>query len=193
MYSFWGAAVAEGFFHGFSGWLIFIFTLGVLVGEMWVLRKIGRAAEGIPGTLFSPQFVVAVVIMAVTLGISLGVEFREKIPIKQALSRFPTQIGEWTGTSEPMERQFIKALQFSDYVIMNYQDRQGRSVNFYTAYYESQRKGESIHSPETCLPGGGWEFREAGAVTIPVAVDGKNGTDTQLGKKRDRYPFSFGK
>ena len=51
---------------------------------------------------------------------------------------------------------------------MNYQDRQGRSVNFYTAYYESQRKGESIHSPETCLPGGGWEFREAGATAIPL-------------------------
>jgi EpsI family protein len=88
-------------------------------------------------------------------------------------------VGQWTGTSEPMEQQYIDALQFSDYVIMNYQDRQGRSVNFYTAYYESQRKGESIHSPETCLPGGGWEFREAGAVTIPVAVK-QMGTDTYL-------------
>jgi EpsI family protein len=35
-------------------------------------------------------------------------------------------------------------------------------------YYESQRKGESIHSPETCLPGSGWEFHETGAAVIPV-------------------------
>jgi exosortase D (VPLPA-CTERM-specific) len=41
LYSFWGAVVAEDFFHGFSGWLIFIFTLGVLVAEMWVLKRIG--------------------------------------------------------------------------------------------------------------------------------------------------------
>ena len=198
LFGFWGAEVAEGFFHGFSGWLIFIFTLGVLVGEMWVLKKIGAVPVGLAGekgtdtyfplkenrylspfsllslfsALFSPQFVVAVLVMAVTLGISLGVEFREKIPIKQALNRFPTQVGEWTGVAEPMERQFIEVLQFSDYVIMNYQDRQGRSVNFYTAYYESQRKGESIHSPETCLPGGGWEFREEGATAVPLQGGG---------------------
>ena len=40
LYQYWGAEVAEGFFHGFSGWLIFIFTLGVLLAEIWILRKI---------------------------------------------------------------------------------------------------------------------------------------------------------
>jgi len=42
--------------------------------------------------------------MALTLGISQGVEFREKIPIKQPLNRIPTQIGEWTGaTAAPLQ------------------------------------------------------------------------------------------
>jgi EpsI family protein len=40
------------------------------------------------------------------------------------------------------------------------------------AYYESQRKGRSIHSPETCLPGSGWIFNQAGTMTIPLS--GKN-------------------
>ncbi len=40
LYSTWGASVAEGFFHGFSGWLIFMFTLPVLVAEVWVLGKL---------------------------------------------------------------------------------------------------------------------------------------------------------
>jgi EpsI family protein len=31
-------------------------------------------------------------------------------------------------------------------------------VNFYVAYYASQRKGESAHSPRSCIPGGGWEI-----------------------------------
>jgi EpsI family protein len=29
-------------------------------------------------------------------------------------------------------------------------------VNLYVAYYASQRKGESPHSPLVCIPGGGW-------------------------------------
>ena len=67
-----------------------------------------------------------------------------------------------------MEQKFVDALDLSDYVIIDYKDRLGRPVNFYVAYYESQRKGESIHSPATCLPGSGWIFNQAGAVTIPM-------------------------
>ena len=67
-----------------------------------------------------------------------------------------------------MEQQFIDFLHFSDYTIINYKDKQGHSVNFYVAYYESQRKGEAIHSPETCLPAGGWSFRDAGEVSLSL-------------------------
>jgi EpsI family protein len=67
-----------------------------------------------------------------------------------------------------MEQRFIDALDLNDYVIIDYKDSKGGYVNFYVAYYESQRKGESIHSPATCLPGSGWIFKEAGDVTIPV-------------------------
>jgi EpsI family protein len=67
-----------------------------------------------------------------------------------------------------MEQKFIDTLDLSDYVMLNYQGKDGKSVDFYTAFYESQRKGESIHSPETCLPGSGWEFKKAGAVELPL-------------------------
>jgi exosortase D (VPLPA-CTERM-specific) len=191
LYNLWGPAVAEGFFHGFSGWLIFMFPLLVLLLEMWILKKIGKnevkakpSHPGIPpkeqkeesGVLprffRPPQFVMAIALLAITLGLSQGVEFREKIPIKQPLNRFPLQVGEWTGIPEQMEQQFIDALHFSDYAIINYTNRQGRSINFYVAYYESQRKGESIHSPETCLFGGGWSFKNAGAAVVPLQGGG---------------------
>jgi EpsI family protein len=67
-----------------------------------------------------------------------------------------------------MELKFIETLDFKDYVIVDYKDSDGKVVNFYTAYYDSQRKGESIHSPETCLPGGGWEFKKAGRTTVQL-------------------------
>ncbi|MDY6852517.1 MAG: VPLPA-CTERM-specific exosortase XrtD, partial [Thermodesulfobacteriota bacterium] len=202
LYEVWGAKVAEGFFHGFSGWFIFMFSLAVLLLEMWILKKLppaevkGRTGgdqdrpgqkrplvlgvsaqrsdnKGLLAVLRPPQFIVALILLGVTLILSQGVEFREKIPITRPLDQFPLKIGEWTGTSQAMEQKFIDTLDLSDYVIIDYKNKLGRQVNFYAAYYESQRKGESIHSPATCLPGGGWRFNQAGAVTISTPGHGK--------------------
>jgi exosortase D (VPLPA-CTERM-specific) len=191
LYSMVGAKAAEGFFHGFSGWLIFLFCIPFLLVEMWVLSKLppkqqrgektgmdhGRdSGEPNPKSkiqrstlpFFQPVSIVAIVLLATTLVLSKTVEFREKIPIKMPLASFPMKIGEWTGDREQMEQQFIDALHFSDYALVDYENGSKKAVNFYTAYYESQRKGETTHSPETCLPGSGWEFKEAGAAYVPI-------------------------
>jgi exosortase len=39
-----GLAAAMGFYHTFSGWLIFVLALGVLVTEGWWLARTGRSA-----------------------------------------------------------------------------------------------------------------------------------------------------
>jgi EpsI family protein len=36
-------------------------------------------------------------------------------------------------------------------------------------YYESQRQGDTIHSPLNCLPGAGWQPMSRSIVSIPVA------------------------
>jgi exosortase D (VPLPA-CTERM-specific) len=186
LYSAWGAQVAEGFFHGFSGWLIFMFTIPVLLAEMWVLGKLpprgpkddeegpqqgsiqtGNAADVKPG-LMQPVFLVAIAILALTFVVSKGVDFREKIPIKVSFKEFPTQIGEWSGSRQQMEQEFIDALHFSDYAMIDYRNAEDKVISFYTAYYESQRKGEATHSPETCLPGSGWVFKEAGTAKVAL-------------------------
>jgi len=118
--------------------------------------------------LFQPHFLAASVLLTATLIVSHGIEFREKIPIKQSFEQFPTRVGEWTGVRETMDQRIIDELDLSDYVIVDYLDPQDTHVNLYVAYYESQRKGESIHSPATCLPGSGWNFKEAGEATIPL-------------------------
>ena len=197
LYQYWGAAVAEGFFHGFSGWLIFVFTLGVLLAEIWILRKIfpgpsesfftrpdsarqrvnGAAAtsDGECWTSFfrPPQFIVALALLVLTLGIYQAVDVREKIPAIRSLSQFPLTVGAWEGTRQLMEQEFITELDLTDYTMIDYKNVNGRHVDFYVAYYESQRKAESIHSPETCLPGSGWIFRQAGQVKVPIAGQGR--------------------
>jgi len=208
LHQIWGAKVAEGFFHGFSGWFIFMTALAALLLLMWILKKVQGSGFKVQGSKrqeagrlegleaeelvesstnstnqpinqstwlkapFSPpQFIVAVILLSATLGLSHGVEFREKIPIKKSFEYFPMNVGQWSGVQQSMEQKFIDALDLSDYVTIDFHDKLGRTVNFYVAYYESQRKGESIHSPETCLPGSGWIFNQAGAATIPLSAN----------------------
>ena len=204
LYEVWGAEAAEGFFHGFSGWFIFMFTLAILLLEMWILKWLPPRTRPVPstgshetedlgdavetedetgqgeadqsqifkarpagGSLFKPtQFIVLVIALVVTLGLAQGIEFREKIPPSQEFSKWPLELGAWTGKRQVMEERFIIELDLSDYVIIDYKNDNDQVVNFYTAFYQSQRKGESIHSPATCLPGSGWLFSEAGDYTI---------------------------
>jgi exosortase D (VPLPA-CTERM-specific) len=198
LYPIWGAKTAKGFFHDFSGWLIFMASLGILLFEMWLLKKIGKAPEK-PATeaadrdtgpgrsvgekspgLFQPQFIVTALMLGGTLVLSHGIEFREKMPMNQSFDRFPLQIADWIGRREPMEQKIIDELDLSDYLIVDYRNPAGQSVNFYVAYYESQRKGESIHSPESCLPGGGWVFNRAG--TIRVSLKNHNPAEMKVNR-----------
>ncbi|MBU4415146.1 MAG: VPLPA-CTERM-specific exosortase XrtD [Proteobacteria bacterium] len=194
LYQVWGAKVAEGFFHGFSGWFIFMFSLAILLLEMWILKKVQGSRFKVQGSkrqeagrlegleaessklkaqslFFPPQFIVAVILLGATFAFSQGIEFREKIPIKKSFEYFPVNVGQWSGVQQSMEQKIIDTLDLDDYIIIDYKDSLGRSINFYVAYYESQRKGESIHSPETCLPGSGWIFNQAGAATIPLSAN----------------------
>jgi exosortase D (VPLPA-CTERM-specific) len=203
LYQFWGPMVAEGFFHDFSGWFIFMLTVGFLVLFMGILRLLPPREQGFftsaanhpnaqeqgggdpvsdqeeipsakeassePTPVFTPPFLTACCLLGVTLGISIGVDFHEQMPINRPLADFPATIAEWQGQRQSMEQQFIDRLDLSDYMITDFRNGDGKSVNFYVAYYRSQRKGESIHSPATCMPGGGWVFRQSGKTTVPLA------------------------
>lgn len=183
-----GSKAVEGFFHDFEGWLIFMFTLIILLLEIWVINKIfpelpaerqkrnhtrnrGEKTNQDPKTssLKRPQFILSVLLLSVTLVLSRGIEFREAIPMNRSFNEFPQQIRDWTGTRQFMETEFLDELNFSDYYMADYNDTSGKAVNFYVAYYESQRKGESIHSPASCLRGGGWSFKQAGSTRIDLA------------------------
>jgi exosortase D (VPLPA-CTERM-specific) len=193
----WGSHVIDGFSHDFAGWAMFMASLAILLGEMRILKKLGidgfRACPRSPAlrgigrgnlgiditrnpelatrnrlslfTLHSSLFTILIA----TLALINFVDFREKTPIKKPFSQLPLKIGEWQGTPRQMDAEELKSLRFSDYSMVSFRRVNGDVVDFYIAYYASQRKGESIHSPETCLPGHGWVFNESGAVVLPVS------------------------
>jgi exosortase D (VPLPA-CTERM-specific) len=205
IYRLWGAAAAEGFFHGFSGWLIFMASFGVLFGEMKCLNRFSperpfakgaNASEKDPPPATTPEvlslaaagkvgadrgfmamgkakyFLLPAALLGATLVLLGTVDFHENAPPRKTFAQFPNQVENWTGTRQTLEQKIINELDLTDYIMVDYRNSGGELVNFYVAYYQSQKMSESIHSPETCLPGSGWIFHKAGEASVSLA-DGK--------------------
>ena len=190
---YWGPEMAEGFLHDFEGWVMFMVSLGVLLLEIVVLNLIGRRERfrdtfqiEMPGPL--PEDVqfrlpgirppVMVLLGMLVAGAATGVMTSgrpEAIPQRTAtFAEFPSRLGEWTGRVQRMESILVDALNFDDYILADYTRSTGEQINFYVAYYESQRAGSSIHSPSSCLPGGGWLMQDFSQVTVDdIRVNGK--------------------
>jgi len=99
---------------------------------------------------------VAVLLLLATLIAVRTVDFRERIPLARPLGQVPMTIGEWSGVRSAMEQRFLDDLKLSDYLLADYRNPQGKTVNAYVAYNESQRKG-SRATPRTraCRAAGG--------------------------------------
>jgi len=91
---------------------------------------------------------------------------------RKDFGQFPMAVGQWNGTPGRLESFYLDVLKVSDYLIADFVGPDKRLVNFYAAYYVSQRKGESAHSPRSCIPGGGWEIASLTERDIQAAPGG---------------------
>jgi len=119
----------------------------------------------------------------------------EAVPARASFSQFPMTIGEWTGRAAQLEGVYLDTLKLDDYLLADYTG-DGARLNLYIAYYNSQRKGEAVHSPRSCLPGGGWELTDFAQRTLPnVRIDGVplrvNRTLIALGNQRQLVYYWF--
>lgn len=211
----WGKSMAEGFLHDFEGWVVFMACCAVLLAEMWLLCKVGKdrmpLREAIAFEMPAPApkdaevkyrsipapFYVSFVLLAAMAVASLVFPDREEVvPDRLVFDAFPEQIGQWQGRMDRLESIYIDALKLDDHIIADFSNGAGELVNFYVAYYGSQRKGASAHSPKSCLPGGGWEMTQFGQRTLDgVRVVGQplrvNRTVIQLGDSRQLVYYWF--
>ena len=87
---------------------------------------------------------------------------------RQSLSTLPYEMDGWYGgDAKPLANDVVALLGVDDYVHRTYVDHAGLPVNLYAGYYHSQRQGDTIHSPQNCLPGAGWRPTSSGVATIP--------------------------
>ena len=82
----------------------------------------------------------------------------EDIQPNKPLSTFPVEIGDWLGQETRFDQEIYDAVGVDDSFLCNYQSSDGRQVQLYIGFYQSQREGDLIHSPKNCMPGGGWNI-----------------------------------
>jgi exosortase D (VPLPA-CTERM-specific) len=212
----WGIAMAEGFLHEFQGWMVFMISTALMLGEIALLNRIGTE-NGTWRQLFGVEFPAPtprnastrirriptsfVAAAAVLLGIVATNYFfprpAEVFPARRTFSEFPMRLGEWRGRRESLDGIYSETLKVDDYVLANYVDAgNDHAVNLWIPYYDSQRKGEAVHSPRSCLPGGGWQMRGFGQRTLTgVSIDGTvlrvNRSVVELGNQRELVYYWF--
>ena len=112
---------------------------------------------------------VLFVCLLASAGVVARADRAEPVPIRQTLDQFPMTIGEWLGVQEPpFSKDILAVLGVNDYLTRAYFTPDRTGVGLYIGYYQSQRQGDTMHSPLSCLPGAGWEPLSKAAKRVNV-------------------------
>jgi len=80
--------------------------------------------------------------------------------IREPLSDFPLQLGEYIGQDQEIGEQALGVLAPTEVLIRVYTNKDGRVVTLYIPFFEAQNDRSRIHSPKSCMVGGGFQFVE---------------------------------
>jgi len=190
----YGIAQAEGFLHFFEGWVIFGACIAILFATAVALQRLTRNPLPLSETIdldttgFAAQIrrlggiapsgglaAAALVSAAVAAAFVLVPAPPRAEVARDSFVLFPRAVGAWSGTPGVLAPEVARVLGASDYIDITYAAAgEAQPVNFFSAFYEKQTEGTGIHSPEVCLPVGGWEVFaiEPHPVSVPGTVYG---------------------
>ncbi len=174
----YGIEQAEGFLHFFEGWVIFLACVGLLFLLAIALQRTSRDPKPLAETIdlntgeltsvFSRIFAIrisrglisAAAITAVVSAGWLALPAAERTtPPRDPFMLFPRVIGSWTSYTIPLDEGVKQVLAADDYIDAVFRSATEKEyVSLFLAFYEDQTSGNGIHSPEICLPVGGWEI-----------------------------------
>lgn len=215
MVDHWGVSMAEGFLHEFQGWLMFMISGVLLLVAMILMARLGgdrrswRQILGLelpasrpppPGAQPRAPSRPLVASAALTVALALAIVLvpargNANVP-RDTFADFPTSFSGWSGSRKVMEAVYLDALKLQDYILANFVRLPGGLVNLYVAWYDEQTTGASVHSPRSCLPGGGWAIESHETITVPeVQLRGQplraNRVVIRLGDERQLVYYWF--
>lgn len=116
------------------------------------------------------RFALAALLIAATALLLHARSSTEIVPPHEPLSSFPAQLVNWDSTEIEQDAETLEVLGAGDFLERRYDDPVHRQpwVDLFLAYFPSQRTGDTIHSPQHCLPGAGWNPEEQLRVTLAL-------------------------
>lgn len=121
------------------------------------------------------QFYVALLILLAGMVVNNYFSQREPFVRKIPLSGFPTTLHEWKGVEVGLEPEVLTALGATEVLMRRYVTPSISSnhnlvpqIWLYIGYYQSQREGQTYHSPKNCLPGSGWQIIQSEKINVSV-------------------------
>ena len=133
----------------------------------------------------SPRFWVVVVLLSSTLFVLASRGDADRIPPSQPLSLMPERFGNWSAQDVPLTDDTLEVLGKGDFLNRVYTNQPSAEdtstvrpehvppISLFIGYFASQRTGQTMHSPQNCLPGAGWTFDSQKYADIQD-INGKN-------------------
>jgi len=167
---YWDPDKADGFYHLFGGWVIFVVALVMLFALHRLICLIWKNGPVTPRNVAhledlplaetrtkAASFRFGIVALPM-LATAIGLQAHSSTEIIKHVGSMPSQIGDWMGTDIPLSQEELDILGPGEYLVRDYQNtsQQELPVNLYVPFFPSQKAGDTIHSPDHCLPGAGW-------------------------------------
>jgi len=99
----------------------------------------------------------------------------DRVPPSRPLSELPATIGTLTATDIVLDPEVLEVLGKGIFLNRMYLPEAGvpaadlsarTPIGLFIGYFPTQRTGQSIHSPQNCLPGAGWTFQSSGVTDL---------------------------
>ena len=165
--------LADGFFHGFSGWLVFMVSFIFLALLSWLLnmrrsrptdeepvktKKGGKESVSLDLKKIRQSFMWAASVIFLAFWM-LHISFGSALisPLTKSFEEFPDVIGDWQGKKMYLSDEILGSLWADDYVQINFTNtKTGNNILLFVPYYKYQETRRTAHSPVSCLLGGGF-------------------------------------
>ncbi len=198
-----GIEHAEGFLHLFEGWVIFLACVLILFGLAWAMRRL-QGARGPLGEAIDLDFaglgaqaarlgaIVPSHALKVATGATVGFaalwlalpERPEVRPERESFASFPAELGRWQAHPQVIPEPILAVLRADDYLSASLRPADGGPpVDLFVPYYHKLTEGHGIHSPEVCLPAGGWEVSALERRAVPLEGGGEIALNRALIRK----------
>jgi exosortase D (VPLPA-CTERM-specific) len=162
--------LAQGFFHDFSGWLVYVLSLGILWGITMLLASerdknsgddvkpvdVARFNAVLPGAW---NGAVVLVLLATLWAGPFFLKQQQYTPHRNRFTGLPMQVAQWQGKYSKLSEPVLKSLGLDDYMNGQFSTPGERGdIWVLVSWYAHQTVEHAAHAPTSCLLGGGWDM-----------------------------------